>query len=37
MLTIHHLYLIVKCYVIFKIIINLHIAIMILVWYTNVS
>jgi len=31
MLTIHHLYFAVKRYVIFKIIFNLHIAIMILV------
>ena len=34
MLTIHHLYLFVKRYVISKIIFNLHIAIMVLIWYT---
>ncbi len=34
MLTIHHLYFLVKRYVILKIIFNLHIAIMVLVWYT---
>ena len=34
MLTIHHLYFVVKRYVILKIIFNLHIAILFLIWYT---